>query len=99
MVNNGSPAKDTDKYADTITEMYFELPIDTMDLPVDDKLFDEAAARRYSFDKAFRRKVESKLELKKRLGRSPDHSDSLLLAYYNPHRTELSDDAAAFFRG
>jgi phage terminase large subunit len=99
MINNGAPARESGKYADCVTEQFFTLPIDALDLPDDPQLFDDLTARRYCFDKQYRRKVESKLDLKARLGRSPDRGDSLLLAYYAPSEPVIDDTAAAFFRG
>ncbi len=49
---------------------------------VDDKAVGELIAVRWKPDSAGRVKVEPKDETKKRLGRSPDDADALLLAFY-----------------
>ena len=50
-----------------------------------DKLFTQLSAPKYSLDSSGRIVVEPKDETKKRLGRSPDQADALLLAFYRPH--------------
>lgn len=52
---------------------------------VDDVTIAQLTAPKYSFDSAGRVKVEKKEETKKRLGRSPDLADALLLAFYAGH--------------
>jgi hypothetical protein len=83
-VNNNDNAVDSKHYANAITEMFFELPIDTMSIIHDDDLMDELAGRRYDYDKQGRKRIESKDEIKKRLRRSPDKADAFLLAFYEP---------------
>lgn len=51
-------------------------------LPRDAKLETELTAVEYDLDPKGRIKVEGKKELKKRIGRSPDHADALALAIY-----------------
>lgn len=46
----------------------------------------DLVAPKYAFDVRNRLKIESKEELKKRLGRSPDYGDALALAVYSPPR-------------
>lgn len=53
-------------------------------LPEDSKLAAELCAPTYSFDLKNRRQVEKKRETKKRLKRSPDRADALLLSVFNP---------------
>lgn len=48
----------------------------------DPKTKSELLGARYAFDERGRRKVESKKEMKKRIGRSPDGADALSLAIY-----------------
>ena len=50
----------------------------------DSHLEGELVAPLYTFDTQGRAKVESKDEMKKRLGRSPDRADALALAIYEP---------------
>lgn len=51
-------------------------------IPDDPKLRTELVAPTYSFDAQGRVKVESKDEMKKKIGRSPDRADALCLAVY-----------------
>lgn len=53
-------------------------------LPPNSHLEGELVAPRFSFDTQGRSKVESKDEIKKRMGRSPDRADALALAIYTP---------------
>jgi len=50
----------------------------------DPKLLSELVAPTYGFDVRGRAQVESKDEIKKRLGRSPDRADALALSVYEP---------------
>lgn len=59
-------------------------------LPADRKLEAELAAPRFSFTAAGKLKVESKQELKRRIRRSPDRADALLLAVYQPPVRDFS---------
>jgi phage terminase large subunit len=83
-VNNNDNALDRDHYADAITEMFFSLPVDAMSIVHDEELMDELAGRRYDYDKRGRKQIEPKAKIKERLRRSPDKSDALLLAFYEP---------------
>ncbi|MGW2501806.1 hypothetical protein ACWCXL_11940 [Streptomyces sp. NPDC001588] len=49
-----------------------------------ERLVTQLTAPKYTIDAAGRTVVEPKEETKKRLGRSPDHADALLLAFYTP---------------
>lgn len=49
-----------------------------------DRVFAQLVEPTYSFDLKGRIKVEGKDDTRKRLGRSPDNADALLLAYYMP---------------
>lgn len=51
-------------------------------LPADSELRSELLAPQYGFDVRGRLKVESKDDIKKRLGRSPDKADAVALAIY-----------------
>lgn len=83
-INNGGEAKDKDRYANTISEMWFEFAeiIDKVSLPYNDKLKEQLTDRKYGYDKKERKVIESKDQYKKRNYESPDEADSLLLAYY-----------------
>lgn len=85
MVNFGANAIDNDKYANTISEMWFEFRaiIDEVQLPDDNTLLEELTDRYYSFDNKERKKIESKDDYKKRNNKSPDLADAFLLAFYS----------------
>lgn len=74
-------------------ELSRERAWDLTDLPADkrDAVLSDLAATRYRDDSAGRIQIEDKAEVRKRLGRSPDKADALLLAFYNPQpqRTPL----------
>ncbi len=53
-------------------------------LPDDPALVEELVAPTYSFDTKLRQRVESKDEMKRKLGRSPDRADALALSIYEP---------------
>jgi phage terminase large subunit len=92
-VNNGSAAKDENKYPNAISEMWFEFAkiIDTVELPNDQELLKELCGREYGFDKNGRRVVESKDKYKARYKRSPDLADALLLCFYNKYSFDVKD--------
>jgi phage terminase large subunit len=92
-ISFGGKANDSDHYANIVSEMWFTFPIDEVDIPDDPDLMNQLADRRYKFDKASRKMVESKDDYKKRAkGKSPDAGDALLLTYYNGKNTLFSDD-------
>lgn len=49
-----------------------------------ERLVSQLTAPKYALDSAGRTVVEPKAETKKRIGRSPDNADALLLAFYRP---------------
>jgi hypothetical protein len=50
---------------------------------LDEDVVTQLLSPKYAIDSSGRVKVEKKSETKKRLGRSPDGADALLLAFYN----------------
>lgn len=62
---------------------------------IDDMTVSQLVAPRFEPDTAGRTKVEKKDETKKRLGRSPDDADALLLAFYTGARPGTAFSAAA----
>jgi phage terminase large subunit len=88
-INNNNSAVDSRRYADAVSEMFFTLPVDAMSIIHDDDLMDELAGRRYAYDKRGRKQIEPKAKIKERLLRSPDKSDALLLAFYEPRNKVL----------
>jgi hypothetical protein len=85
-VNFGGLPVDKKKYTTAADEMYFELPIDEIDIPEDSDLMQELSGRLYGYDKIGRRKIETKDDYKKRFGKSPDKADALVLCFYHPNR-------------
>ncbi len=87
-INFGGKAKDEDKYANTVTEMYFELgetlENEYVDLPYHSDTINEAGTRCYEVDNKSRLKIEPKEIFKKRLAHSPDFADALALCVYVP---------------
>lgn len=94
-INFGAASNDKDKYDNLITEMWFEFPVDEVDIPDDDELMDELSERLYDYDKREVKKVESKKDFKKRYGKSPDSADALLLSFAKGADIRMSDDARA----
>jgi hypothetical protein len=57
---------------------------------VDDSVVSQLIAPKYTLDSSGRVKVEPKEETKKRLGRSPDLADALLLAFFHKNTGKVS---------
>ena len=87
-VNFGGSPKNKVKYSSVADEMWFEFPVNEIEIPDDPKLMEELAGRKYVYGKIGRRKVEPKEEFRKRFGRSPDRADALLLCFYSGWRRE-----------
>lgn len=85
-------ARDKDKFPDIVTEMWFNLPIDDIDIPDDQDLMRQLSGRQYGYDSKGRRKIESKAEYKKRNGNSPDDADALILCFYQGGSMMLSNE-------
>ncbi len=83
-INFGNRAIRQDLYTDIISEMWFSLAdkIDTISLPQHKDLQYQLVSRYYTYDKAGRRKAETKADYKKRCGNSPDHADMLIMLFY-----------------
>lgn len=74
----GQPA-----YPNRRSEAWFHFAglLPELDLDDDDQLLGDLSAPRYKYDSKLRRVVESKEETRKRLGRSPDRADAVLMAF------------------
>jgi len=86
-VNFAQAAVDSDFYKNAASEMWFNFAtqIDQISMPNDIELIEELTGRREGRrDSKGRRTVEPKDEFIKRVGRSPDKADALLLAFYEP---------------
>ena len=56
----------------------------------DEELAQELSSIKYKFTRRGKIQIESKEELKKRLGKSPDKADCMMLAYAEVDMTEFS---------
>lgn len=95
-INFGSSASDTDKYPNWISEAWFYLEsiIDQIQLPYDSDLLMELSTRSWAQDSKGKRRVESKVEYKKRGFRSPDLADACIICYASPTNLLTEDDFA-----
>jgi phage terminase large subunit len=94
-VNFGEKATEEDKYPNYISEAWFYLEsiIDTIQLPFDSNLLMELSTRSWNQDTKGKRRVESKIEYKKRGFRSPDLADAAIICYATPKSMTLDDIA------
>lgn len=84
-INFSNRALEDDLYHDIISESAFtlkELLMDNLvELPKDKSLIEEMGLRKRNFDSKHRDMLESKKDFKKRINRSPDSLDSVLLCF------------------
>ncbi len=89
-VNVGQSALDPERFPKLRDQIWWELGRELSqsggwDLAgIDDMTLAQLIAPKYKIDASGRVKVEPKKDTKKRLGRSPDDADALLLAYFVP---------------
>lgn len=85
-VGFGEKAADSEKYANKVTEMYFQakekLKNNPNQIPNDEELTAQLSSRKYSIDSKDRFKIEPKDKFKERTGQSPDRADGFVLSYY-----------------
>jgi len=83
-ISAGRP-KDEKKYKNLRAEAYFNLSqiLNQLSIPNDDKLKSEMIATKYRVFSDGKLILESKDEMKKRLGQSPDRLDSIVMAVYS----------------
>ena len=86
MVNpfrGGAKAIDSQEYVNAKSELWFQAAerITECDLDDDEQLAADLTCVQYKFDSRGRRVIEPKADVKKRLGRSPDRADSVLLTF------------------
>lgn len=79
----GVPAKDNKQYANLRAECWGRMRdwLATGDIPDDDALCNELTSVDYGYDAAFRIQLQSKKDIKKNGGKSPDRADSLALSF------------------
>lgn len=81
--NGAEQAIEPDEYPNRRSEVWFAFAdlLPTLDLDDDMQLAGDMTAPTYKLDSKGRRVVEAKADTKKRLGRSPDRGDAVLMAY------------------
>lgn len=86
-VNFGGVANDQDKYPNWISEAWFHMAevMPEADLPFSDELLMELSSRQWIMDNKGKRRVESKIDYKKRGFRSPDLADACIICYAKPY--------------
>jgi phage terminase large subunit len=99
-INFAEKANDSDKYANIITEMWFKFAeiIHEIDIPDDPELMQELAGRKYKYDSKGRYILEKKADFKKRLGRSPDKADAMVLTFFQGGSIMMSNEAQQAMR-
>lgn len=90
--NGAQTANDSRLYPNRRSEAWFAFAesIHNVDLDQDEQLSSDLVAPKYALDSAGRRVVEAKDKTKKRLGRSPDRADAVLMAFAPPPRMGAS---------
>ena len=103
-IQNGSSAIEKDKYYNKASEMwdvmreeldnnlscYLQGKEPTIQLPNDDKLIKQLSNRKYSVDSKGKIQIESKKEMKKRIGESPDRADAVIYSFAENSNSDLS---------
>ncbi|MCK5609608.1 hypothetical protein KAR91_47475, partial [Candidatus Pacearchaeota archaeon] len=91
-VNFQQKAIDEEHYANAISEMWFTFNkiINQVDIPDNKELLEDLTNRsEIARDNKSRRRIEPKDIFKKRMGRSPDKGDGLLLCFYEPEQATI----------
>lgn len=89
-VNVGERSTDPSRFPKLRDQIWWEVGRESSEhrawdlTAVDDETVAQLTSPKYTLDSAGRVKVEPKADTRKRLGRSPDDADALLLAYYVP---------------
>jgi hypothetical protein len=103
-IQNGSSAIEKDNYYNKASEMwdvmreeldnnlscYLQGKEPTLQIPNDDKLIKQLSNRKYSVDSKGKIQIESKKEMKKRLGESPDRADAVIYSFAENGLSDLS---------
>ena len=89
LVNFGSKALDPDKYANRRAEMWDNMRIwleseEETDIPDDDLLHADLVAPGFKYTSSTQKILEPKVDIKKRIGKSPDAGDALALTFAEP---------------
>lgn len=85
-INSAEKSKDEMKYKNLRAEMWFNafshFYNSNVSIPDDEILIDQLSQVKYKTDSAGRLQVENKEEIKKRIGRSSDRADALVMGLY-----------------
>lgn len=92
----GERAYEPESYPNRRSEHWFAAAdrMPDLDLDADDQLAADLTSPKYTLTPAGQRKVELKAETKKRLGRSPDRADAVLLTLVQPPAVHVPPPAA-----
>lgn len=84
--NAGEKARNPKDFPNRRSELWFTgaAQLEDLDLDPDEQLLADLTSPRYTYDLKMRRVVEKKDDTKKRLGRSPDRADAVLLTLVGP---------------
>lgn len=96
--NSSHRARDPRDYPNRRSEAWFEFSnqLCDLDLDTDEQLLEDLVAPVFTIDSAGRRVVEKKEETRKRLSRSPDRADAVIMAFaFNPMETVPREDRPA----
>lgn len=100
-INVGESAVDKDHFKNLRAELYWNLRLRLKEGEIDlsripqkmyDRLSGELTSIKYKYTSKGQIQIESKKEMKKRLKRSPDLADALMLAFAPSYKTELPDE-------
>ncbi len=108
-INVAEAATDTEKFANLRSELWWNMRElldpnqrinpEPIALPPDDELLADLSGVKYKIDSRGRIQVESKEDMKKRLGRSPDRADAVVLAFAKASGQPISDTVKKLLKG
>lgn len=96
-VNVSEKSSDSERYHNLRAELWCNLrellnpEKEPIALPPDDELLSELASVKYKVDARGAIQIESKDEMRKRLGHSPDRADAVVLAFSNTEREGFAE--------
>ncbi len=96
-VNVSERSSDAERYHNLRAELWcnfrelLDPEKDAISLPPDDELLSELASVKYKIDSRGAIQIESKDDMKKRLGHSPDRADAAVLAFSSRHREGFAE--------
>ena len=102
-VNVSERSTDPDRYHNLRAELWWNMrelldpDKDPVALPPDDELLSELASVKYKVDARGAIQIESKEDMKKRLGHSPDRADAVVLAFSNTHHDGFVSGAGKLY--